>query len=152
MHALFLTLIAVVGADAVDDSRVVQAACEACQSGGGGYAAGYSGGYDAGDQGYYGGRVSMAAKIQQHRIATPPRGCWWGMMPQTCYNPPYGCYPGTRHTNRYPAFHGSYYRNSYNYRHYFDYPWHAEMHEPTSLFSYNVEDSVPTRVPLPAHR
>jgi hypothetical protein len=63
-----------------------------------------------------------------------------GPMPQTCYAPRYGCYPGNnRHMNRYPAFHGTYYRRPYNYRTTYDYPWHAELHEPTSLFSYNVE-------------
>lgn len=62
----------------------------------------------------------------------------WGPMPQTCYDPPYGCYPGSRHMNRYPAFHGTYYRRPYNYRNVFDYPWHADLHEPTSYFSYNV--------------
>lgn len=60
------------------------------------------------------------------------------MMPQTCYNPKYGCYGADRHMNRYPAFHGNYYRRPYNYRNVFDYPWHAEMHEPTSFFSYHV--------------
>ena len=63
------------------------------------------------------------------------------MMPQTCYQPRFGCYyGGERHMNRYPAFHGSYYRRAYNYRNLFEYPWHAEMHEPTSMFSYNVEE------------
>ncbi len=62
----------------------------------------------------------------------------WGPMPQTCYDPAYGCYPGTRFMNRYPAFHGTYYRRPYNYRHAFDYPWHADLHEPTSYFSYHV--------------
>jgi hypothetical protein len=63
-----------------------------------------------------------------------------GPMPQTCYSPRYGCYPGNnRHLHRYPAFHGTYYRRPYNYRNVFDYPWHAELHEPTSLFTYNVE-------------
>ena len=63
-----------------------------------------------------------------------------GPMPQTCYSPRFGCYPGNnRHIQRYPAFHGSYYRRPYNYRNLFDYPWHAELHEPTSLFTYNVE-------------
>ena len=73
------------------------------------------------------------------------RGGWFGHMPQTCYMPRYGCYPGnSRHTHRYPAFHGTYYRNPYNYRNLFDYPWHAQLHEPTSHFSYNVveEESV----------
>ena len=60
-------------------------------------------------------------------------------MPQSCYNPAYGCYPGNdRRINRYPAFYGSYYRKPYNYRNTFDYPWHAGLHEPTSMFSYNV--------------
>ncbi len=62
------------------------------------------------------------------------------MMPQSCYDPTYGCYRGSRFMNRYPAFHGTYYRRPYNYRNYFDYPWHAELHEPTSLFSYNVSE------------
>jgi len=71
------------------------------------------------------------------------RGCiadYLGPMPQTCYGPRYGCYPGAsnRHLHRYPAFHGTYYRRPYNYRNLFDYPWHARLHEPTSLFSYNV--------------
>lgn len=56
---------------------------------------------------------------------------WFGPMPQTCYEPRYGCYPGNaRFTNRYPAFHGSYYRAPYNYRHLYEYPWHAAPHEP----------------------
>ncbi|MGD9649134.1 MAG: hypothetical protein AB7U73_25710 [Pirellulales bacterium] len=64
-----------------------------------------------------------------------------GPMPQTCYNPRFGCYSGNnRFMHRYPAFHGYYYRNPYNYRNLFDYPWHAELHEPTSLFSYNFEE------------
>jgi hypothetical protein len=63
---------------------------------------------------------------------------WLGPMPQSCYNPSFGCYANTRFMHRYPAFHGYYYRNAYNYRHYFDYPWHAGLHEPTSHFSYNV--------------
>jgi hypothetical protein len=63
---------------------------------------------------------------------------WLGAMPQSCYNPSYGCYASTRFMHRYPAFHGYYYREAYNYRHYFDYPWHAGLHEPTSHFSYNT--------------
>ena len=70
------------------------------------------------------------------------------MMPQTCYEPTFGCYTGSRFMHRYPAFHGSYYRRPYNYRNVFDYPWHAELHEPTSLFSYNVE--APAASPTPA--
>lgn len=63
------------------------------------------------------------------------------LMPQNGYSPRYGCYPGNaRHIHRYPAFHGWVYRKPYNYRQMFDYPWHAGLHEPTSLFGYNVEE------------
>lgn len=56
---------------------------------------------------------------------------WYGPMPQTNYNPHYGCYPGAARTmNRYSAFHGYYYRKPYNYRQYAEYPWDAEMAEP----------------------
>lgn len=87
-----------------------------------------------------------------------PHGGWLGMMPQTCYNPRLGCYDGDRYNHRYPAFHGTYYRKAYNYRNYFDYPWHADLHEPTSNFAYNVNEpgativvpqqSVPTPAPV----
>ena len=56
---------------------------------------------------------------------------WFQPMPQTCYSPHYGCYPGNgRDIYRYPAFHGYYYRQGYNYRPLFEYPWQAAMHEP----------------------
>ncbi len=74
-----------------------------------------------------------------HRIADPEGG-WqtkgfvvdsFGPMPQTAYDPNYGCYPGNaRTTHRYPAFHGYYYDRPYNYRHYSEYPWNAEITEP----------------------
>ena len=55
-------------------------------------------------------------------------------MPQSCYDPRYGCYPGNnRHMHRYPAFHGTFYRSPYNYRHLYDYPWHAQPHDPVPL-------------------
>ena len=55
-------------------------------------------------------------------------------MPQSCYDPRFGCYPGNnRHLHRYPAFHGAFYRAPYNYRQVFEYPWHAEPHEPQPL-------------------
>ena len=67
-------------------------------------------------------------------------GCC-GPMPQTCYAPRFGCYPGNnRHMHRYPAFHGYYYRAPYNYRHLFDYPWHATPHEPLGFFTYQEGD------------
>lgn len=77
---------------------------------------------------------------------------WWGAMPQTCYAPRFGCYPGNnRHMHRYPAFHGVYYRRPYNYRNLFDYPWHAELREPTSQFSYETpeEERYDDDAPLP---
>jgi hypothetical protein len=79
-----------------------------------------------------------------------PHGGWLGMMPQTCYNPTLGCYDGNRHNNRYPAFHGTYYRRPYNYRNVFDYPWHADLHEPTSNFAYNVNEMPAAAVVAPA--
>jgi hypothetical protein len=63
---------------------------------------------------------------------------WLGPMPQSCYNPTLGCYAGSRMMHRYPAFHGTYYRSAYNYRNYFDYPWHAGLHEPAPMFSYGA--------------
>jgi hypothetical protein len=65
-------------------------------------------------------------------------GACLGPMPQSCYDPSLGCYAGTRRMHRYPAFHGTYYRSPYNYRHYFDYPWHAAMHEPAPHFSHHL--------------
>lgn len=88
------------------------------------------------DQGGYAGR--HGGRFHSHSLS----GHCWGPMPQTCYDPAYGCYPGSRHMNRYPAFHGTYYRRPYNYRNVFDYPWHAELHEPTSFFSYHVTGDV----------
>lgn len=56
---------------------------------------------------------------------------WFKPMPQTCYSPTFGCYPGNgRDIQRYPAFHGNYYRRAYNYRHLSQWPWEAELHEP----------------------
>ncbi|MHC4399325.1 MAG: hypothetical protein ACYTG0_06575 [Planctomycetota bacterium] len=62
---------------------------------------------------------------------------WCGPMPQTCYSPRFGCYPGNgRDIHRYPAFHGYHSRKPYNYRHYFEYPWHAQPHEPLGYSVY----------------
>lgn len=101
--------------------------------------------------------------------AKPVRKCladWFGPMPQTCYQPRFGCYPGNgRDIQRYPAFHGYYYRSPYNYRHYFDYPWHAMPHEPQGYYSTaasviengpvptpdpGMSPPVPTPAPMPA--
>ena len=115
MQALLFTLIAFGGVNShtASEEGCSESGCKSCRSG------------------------ALAA----HCAA--PKGGVMGMMPQTCYAPRYGCYPGTeRYTNRYPAFHGSFYRAAYNYRNYFDYPWHAEPHEPTSMFSYETEHEV----------
>ena len=59
---------------------------------------------------------------------------WFQPMPQTCYSPHFGCYPGNgRDIYRYPAFHGNYYRQAYNYRPLYEYPWQAGMVEPLPL-------------------
>ncbi|MBI3465276.1 MAG: hypothetical protein HY000_19795 [Planctomycetes bacterium] len=55
-------------------------------------------------------------------------------MPQECYNPRYGCYFCGRWCQRYPAFHGYYYRAPYNYRHYSEYPWYACRHTPQPFY------------------
>jgi hypothetical protein len=81
----------------------------------------------------------------------------FGQMPQTCYSPRFGCYPGNgRDIQRYPAFHGTYYRNPYNYRQLFDYPWSAGTHEPVGYFAYQiqatdvpVQRATPTLAPAP---
>lgn len=92
-----------------------------------------TGAYSGGESGYYvteGDNGSYAYGD----------GCL-DLMPQNGYSPRYGCYPGnSRFIHRYPAFHGWMYRKPYNYRQPFDYPWHAGLHEPTSLFGYNVEE------------
>lgn len=55
-------------------------------------------------------------------------------MPQTCYDPRFGCYPGNnRSLHRLPAFHGTFYRHPYNYRQLMEYPWHATPHAPEPL-------------------
>lgn len=78
-------------------------------------------------------------RVGFHRVADP-QGGWqtkgfildsFGPMPQTAYDPNFGCYPGNARTiNRYPAFHGYYYDTPANYRHYAEYPWNADLAEP----------------------
>ena len=112
MHAVLLTVLALAGGDGaypMQNSTVAAVGYQECDACNGG-----GGGH--------------------HNKYKQPK---W-MMPQTCYNPKFGCYAADRHMNRYPAFHGTYYRRPYNYRNEFDYPWHAELHEPTSFFSYHV--------------
>ena len=121
MRAMLLTLLLVTGAQppSVDAQQQVTTATEDCQCSN----------CDQSDCGA--GRSRRGAF----------RGCLGccGPMPQTCYAPRFGCYPGNnRHVHRYPAFHGYYYRQPYNYRHLFDYPWHATPHEPQGFFSYEV--------------
>jgi hypothetical protein len=115
MNAILLTMLALTGAGG-DYAGGCEAgdACDTCDSG------------HHGLFGHHGGHHG------RHHCD------WLDPTPQSCYNPSYGCYASTRFMHRYPAFHGYYYREAYNYRHYFDYPWHAGLHEPTSHFSYNV--------------
>lgn len=119
MNVFLLTVLALGGANGAalhggSNGGAATGSCDGCQGGGG---HGHGGGWWLG-----------------HKL----HGHCAGPMPQTCYDPAYGCYPGTRYMNRYPAFHGTYYRRPYNYRNVFDYPWHADLHEPTSFFSYGV--------------
>lgn len=75
---------------------------------------------------------------------------WFGPMPQTCYQPRFGCYPGNPRTiHRYPAFHGYYTRAPYNYRHLFEYPWHAQPYEPQPLQAQSAETVVNEPLSLP---
>ena len=98
--------------------------------------------YEAGHQQCASCQECRAGHCGKHRAGNAHGGIW-GPMPQTCYGSRYGCYPATeRYMNRYPAFHSSYYKRAYNYRNYYDYPWHAELHEPTSLFSYESSAEV----------
>jgi hypothetical protein len=136
MHVVLLTLMTLSGADpiAVQQSSATvtyPAAAQApgCQGCGSSACNGSSCGYGSS---HYDRKINR--QLQRYMS-----GSRHGPMPQTCYSPRYGCYHGNdRHMHRYPAFHGTYYRRPYNYRNLFEYPWHAEMHEPTSYFSYNV--------------
>jgi hypothetical protein len=136
MHVVLLTLMTLSGAGPIaaqQASGVVgyptSAYASGCQSCGSASCNGASCGHGGS---HYERKVNRQL---QHYMSGSKRG----PMPQTCYSPRYGCYHGNdRHMNRYPAFHGTYYRRPYNYRNLFEYPWHAEMHEPTSYFSYNV--------------
>lgn len=147
MHALLLTLIVLgAGPDAAYASgRFSQSSADIYQTsnyGGGGesaasYGAVYGGSASGCDTCGSGGGCGHG-HFSQWGLGNKVGG-WFGHMPQTCYDPRYGCYQGSgRFMNRYPAFHGTFYRRPYNYRNVFDYPWHAEPHEPTSLFSYNT--------------
>jgi len=133
MNAILLTVLALNGADA--------------SYGGGPYGNGaYGNGAYAGEMGGECDQCSSGGHRHGHHHG---KLCdCLGPMPQSCYNPSFGCYPSTRFMHRYPAFHNYYYRSAYNYRHYFDYPWHAGLHEPTSMFSYHTPGEGPAQ-PLP---
>lgn len=90
-------------------------------------------------------QAAPAAQVGHHATATGhgPLVDWFGPMPQTCYQPRFGCYPGNPRTiHRYPAFHGYYYRAPYNYRHLFEYPWHAQPYEPQPLHSGGAVEEI----------
>ncbi len=60
-----------------------------------------------------------------------------GYLPRACCAPWLGCCPGSPcHTCRYSASRGYYYSQAHDYRHVFDYPWHATAHRPQYLFTY----------------
>jgi hypothetical protein len=139
MNTILLTVLALTGADVGGASAYGVAA-----------GSGYGEPCDVCD-------VCASGHGHHHRQHDGIIGSYLGPMPQSCYNPSFGCYPSTRFMHRYPAFHNYYYRAAYNYRHYFDYPWHAGLHEPTSMFSYHVPpeaggQTIPTPVPDAASR
>jgi hypothetical protein len=69
--------------------------------------------------------------------------------PQSCYAPRSGCCAGHhRCAHCYPTF-PSYYRQAYNYRNQFDYPWHAMPHEPRPLFTFQGRTRPPTQEVIP---
>lgn len=124
MHATLLTVLLVTGAPAPAISAQQQPAVivEDCDCGA----------YQENGCGCSGG----CGRVRGDVAWGCPRNCL-GPMPQTCYAPRFGCYPGNnRCMHRYPAFHGYYYRQVYNYRQLFDYPWHATPHEPEGFYIY----------------
>jgi hypothetical protein len=147
MHTVLLTLFIVAGADQPAPAMMEQPSQQSVAPASGGDCAGCEG---------------------RNGVVARGRGCvgagfnyvwdWFGPMPQTCYSPRFGCYPGNeRYIQRYPAFHGYYYRQPYNYTHYFDYPWHAQPHEPVGYFTYQKSPAAdgspvpaPPAVPTPA--
>jgi hypothetical protein len=124
MHAILLTALCLGGASGLEYAATDGEYCDECPAG------------------------------RRHGCHSGCSGAFCRVMPQSCYNPSFGCYPSTRHMHRYPAFHNYSTRKAYNYRSYFDYPWHAGLHEPTSMFSYNVpgESALvePMTPPIPA--
>ena len=154
MNAILLTMLALQGADTavVYASAPVGGPQAAYGAGPSGYDVG-PGGYGTG-AGMYGGECDECEGGRHgHHGQGYGLKSWCGPMPQSCYSPSFGCYPSTRFMHRYPAFHNTYYRSAYNYRQYSDYPWHAGLHEPTSMFSYHVpgeSGAQPLPVPTPS--
>ena len=135
MNAILLTVLVLSGGGPGDSAGCVSEPCDVCCEDGHGH------------HGRHGCLGNWHDGHHNHYLLGP--------MPQSCYNPSFGCYASTRFMHRYPAFHGYYTRNAYNYRHYFDYPWHAGLHEPTSHFSYNVPgapagENIAPPMPTPA--
>jgi len=98
-----------------------------------------SGCSECGDAACTGCGSAIVGNCGRHGVTSWCRD-WCGPMPQTCYGPRYGCYAGSSRTiHRYPAYHGYYYRKPYNYRHYYEYPWHATPHNPQAFFTYRPE-------------
>ena len=134
MHVALLTVILITTADTLHGPLTVKGSgLHGTPGSAVTYSAGATGGFVGHGEGY-GGVYPYGARFFHGALHVK-----FGPMPQSCYSPRYGCYPGnSRDIQRYPAFHGTFYRRPYNYRNTFDFPWHAALHEPTSHFSYNV--------------
>jgi hypothetical protein len=97
-----------------------------------------------------GGRAHCRACVA---VRSPLATCCWGHMPQTCCGPWFGCCPGSPcHIHRYSASRGYYYSEAHNYRHLFDYPWHATRYQPPHLFTHHdgqppSQEQIPTPYP-----
>jgi hypothetical protein len=141
MHAMLLTVFLVAGGQLAPlDRQLPPAGCEGCRCAECSQC-GCESGCDVGCDVGCGGSSLLLGCL----------AAWLGPMPQTCYSPRFGCYPGnSRYINRYPAFDGSYYRQAYNYRQLFDYPWHATPREPQGYLLGYEGPMPPAGEPIPA--
>ena len=55
--------------------------------------------------------------------------------------------PGQMHRD--PAFHAYSYRQAYNYRHLFDYPWHATPYAPQGFVTYQIDGQAGEEIRTP---
>jgi len=140
MHATLLTVLLVAGADPVGTTTKQPPVAAAAE--------GYAYAAQCGQRGYVTADCRCGAYDTCNSFSA-----WFGPMPQTCYAPRFGCYPGNnRHMHRYPAFHGYYYRQPYNYRHLFDYPWHAAPHKPQGYSAFPCQQTAGNAIYAPQGR